>query len=301
MYRKNLLAISLALATTASCGAQTIEGIYKGLSSGPLKQAKLVKLPTGTLLRAGTLRISAQQVNAELAKSNPTTHTQIEKNRFFLLEQLATRLLLGAEARAWSKQNGKAFGKEVDDAAIRAYLQSVSSNVSVSDKEASSYYVDNKDMFSGAAYANIASELKSFLMNEKRQKAVTARIDTLSQRNTVEVDAVWCRAQSAQALNNTVDRARRSGKPALVDFGSTGCRPCDMLAPILDELRKTYAGKCSVQFVQVSENPILAARYGIQSIPVQVFFDGNGNEVYRHVGFFPKNQIVARLAAMGVK
>jgi thioredoxin 1 len=56
-----------------------------------------------------------------------------------------------------------------------------------------------------------------------------------------------------------------------------------------------------VVFVHVRENQILGARYGVQSIPVQVFFDKNGEEVFRHVGFYAQKEVLKQLARLGVK
>jgi len=86
-----------------------------------------------------------------------------------------------------------------------------------------------------------------------------------------------------------------------VEFGATGCVPCDMMQPILDNLRKDYPQKLNVVFVHVREEQVLAARYGIRSIPVQVFFDAQGQEVFRHVGFFAQAEVDKQLAAMGVR
>jgi len=61
------------------------------------------------------------------------------------------------------------------------------------------------------------------------------------------------------------------------------------------------AGHPNVLFVHVREEQVLAARYGVQSIPVQVFFDKDGREVFRHVGFFPQEELEKKLAEMGVK
>ena len=102
------------------------------------------------------------------------------------------------------------------------------------------------------------------------------------------------------AKDNPVDTARASGKPSLVDFGSTGCRPCDILAPILDALEEKYAGKLNVVFVHVGQEQILASRYGIQSIPMQFLYDKDGTEVFRHTGFGPQVEIEKKLAEMGV-
>jgi thioredoxin 1 len=98
-----------------------------------------------------------------------------------------------------------------------------------------------------------------------------------------------------------VDKARHSGKPTMVEFGAAGCVPCDMMQPILEQLRKDYPKKLNVVFVHVREEQILSARYGIRSIPVQVFFDAKGKEVFRHVGFFPQTEVDMQLAKMGVQ
>ena len=105
----------------------------------------------------------------------------------------------------------------------------------------------------------------------------------------------------AEAAPGPVAQARASGMPSLVDFGAKGCRPCDMLAPILDTLRTKYAGKMNVLFVNVREEPALAAQYGIEFIPVQVFFDKSGKEVFRHTGFWPQEEIEKKAAEMGVQ
>ena len=126
-------------------------------------------------------------------------------------------------------------------------------------------------------------------------------IQTLGQRMPIVVSAAWLKPAAEAARNNVVDKVRASGKPSLVDFGSKGCRPCDMLAPILEILKKKYDGKANVLFVSVREEQILASRYGIQSIPVQIFFDASGKEVFRHTGFWPQEELEKKLSEMGVK
>ena len=143
--------------------------------------------------------------------------------------------------------------------------------------------------------------MKDYLLSEKRRELVNAHIKTVGERATIEVSRTWLPRQYTLAMNNPVDKARKSGKPTLVDFGSTGCRPCDMMAPILDNLKKEYAGRVNVLFVHVGKEQILASRYGVQSIPVQVFYDKTGKETFRHTGFFPKEEIVSRLGETGGK
>ena len=89
--------------------------------------------------------------------------------------------------------------------------------------------------------------------------------------------------------------------PRLVDLGAGKCIPCKMMAPILEELKKTYAGKLDVQFIDVWVNPDEAPKYGIKIIPTQIFYDAAGKELFRHEGFFPKEDILAKWKELGVE
>ncbi len=89
--------------------------------------------------------------------------------------------------------------------------------------------------------------------------------------------------------------------PRLVDLGATKCIPCKMMAPILADLKKTYAGKVDVQFVDVWENPKAGEDCGIKLIPTQIFYDVAGKEVFRHEGFYSKEDILAKWKELGVE
>jgi thioredoxin 1 len=92
-----------------------------------------------------------------------------------------------------------------------------------------------------------------------------------------------------------------NGLPRLVDLGATKCIPCKMMAPILEDLKKTYAGKMDVQFIDVWENPEAGKTYGINLIPTQIFLDSEGKELFRHEGFFSKEEILAKWKEFGVE
>jgi thioredoxin 1 len=91
-----------------------------------------------------------------------------------------------------------------------------------------------------------------------------------------------------------------SGLPRLVDLGSTTCIPCKMMAPILEELRKEYAGRMQVEFIDTNVNPDAKRQYRIDLIPTQVFIDASGQEIDRHVGFISKEDILALWQAHGI-
>ena len=88
--------------------------------------------------------------------------------------------------------------------------------------------------------------------------------------------------------------------PKLVDLGSTTCIPCKEMAPILEELKTEYAGTVDVEFIDVNTNVAAADEYKINVIPTQIFYDAAGKEIFRHEGFFGKEDILAKWKDFGV-
>jgi len=89
--------------------------------------------------------------------------------------------------------------------------------------------------------------------------------------------------------------------PRVVDLGADKCIPCKKLAPILEELKKEYAGRVTVDFIDVWKDPKAGEPYKIRVIPTQIFFAADGKEVWRHEGFLPKEDFVKKFAELGVK
>lgn len=90
------------------------------------------------------------------------------------------------------------------------------------------------------------------------------------------------------------------GMVTMIDLGATECIPCRMMAPILDKLKKTYDGRAAIVFIDVWQDQSQAKKYGLRAIPTQIFFDENGREVTRHIGFMSEEAIVDQLKKMGV-
>ena len=87
--------------------------------------------------------------------------------------------------------------------------------------------------------------------------------------------------------------------PVLVDFWAPWCRPCLMVAPILDELAQEYSSKVTITRLDVDQNPRIASRYQIMAIPTMLLFK-KGKPISNIVGYKPKTELKRELdAALG--
>lgn len=99
--------------------------------------------------------------------------------------------------------------------------------------------------------------------------------------------------EAGQIVNNDL--------PKLVDLGADKCVPCKMMAPILEEMKVEFAGTFSVEFIDVWKFPDAAVPYNIKVIPTQIFFSSTGEELFRHEGFFSREDILAKWDELGVE
>lgn len=105
-----------------------------------------------------------------------------------------------------------------------------------------------------------------------------------------------------KAVSNTTGKDEGI-KVTFVEIGSVRCIPCKMMQPIMKEIEKEYSGQVKIVFhdVWTEQGKADAAKYKHRVIPTQVFLDKDGNEYYRHKGFFPKEEIVKVLKMKGVE
>jgi thioredoxin 1 len=122
----------------------------------------------------------------------------------------------------------------------------------------------------------------------KKNKASASSDSTLPLQASVA-------ASQTEATPNTFAKL-----PKLIDLGADKCIPCKAMAPILEGLKKEYAGKFHVEFIDVWKNPDAGKTFGIEMIPTQIFCDASGKQLFRHVGFFGKEDILAKWKELGV-
>ncbi|HUW22707.1 MAG TPA: thioredoxin [bacterium] len=82
--------------------------------------------------------------------------------------------------------------------------------------------------------------------------------------------------------------------PVLVDFWAEWCAPCLMVAPAIEEISRKYAGRLKVGKLNVDENPLTSAKYGIQSIPTFIIFK-NGKVLGQTAGAMPREGLEAKI------
>ena len=107
--------------------------------------------------------------------------------------------------------------------------------------------------------------------------------------------------ENTDLTSTSLKQAISNGKPTLAEFGRGVCIPCKEMKPILEELSVEYKGELNVVIVEIDDNVDLTRQFGIMMIPTQIFLDSEGEEVFRHIGFYPKEEIIAQLEKMGIE
>jgi thioredoxin 1 len=103
------------------------------------------------------------------------------------------------------------------------------------------------------------------------------------------------------AEGGELDNIPAKGMPTLVVLGTPTCPPCVRMKPILEKIARQYTEKAAVIPIDVGIYTEQMARFNVKAIPVEVFFNAAGREVYRHLGFMDEKSILDQFKKMGVE
>ena len=257
--------------------------------------------------------ITLGELEGRLDELPPQHRAAFEHEKHEFLEELIARELLLQEARKLRIAETEAYSAAIREHApqpghvervlIDLLLRNgVLDKVNVSDADLRSFYEEHKAEIPGDPLFEDAKDLlRSSLLQQKQYEAVEQYLAALADKADITRNEAWAEAQQMAAADNPLDNALKSGRPVVADFGRGKCVPCKMMKPILDDLAGQYQGRAEILIIEIDDYPALTRRCGIRAIPTQIFYDGTGEEVYRHQGFMPREDIVAQLERLGVK
>jgi thioredoxin 1 len=121
--------------------------------------------------------------------------------------------------------------------------------------------------------------------------------DFLADQTTPPIFAV----KGEVLVTNRLDIDFSKYQVTFLELGADRCIPCKKMQPIMKEIAAAFPDRVQVVFYDVWKDSAPAEKYGIQLIPTQVFLDHKGKEIARHVGLFPKEEILDLLKKHGVQ
>ena len=280
--------------TALSAGALTVGEAYPDFSEGILESAKLEKMDKSLLLKTNGFEIRDSFVKEIFGQVAPEIRKELEKNMLFLLDQEAMEELITQDAKSMGIAT-----EPPNEQMFQTYIDRVTKGATVSEKAAKTFYDENKEMVGGMPFDQVKEAIQGLLLQQKKQDTLQAHIQGLAKKAQMRINEDWVKEQIKLARDNPLDRARLSGKPTMVQFSSSGCSPCEMMKPIVKKLQKKYADTINVISSPVSKNQMLAKRFNVRAVPVQVFFDKNGKTVHHHMGFMAEADIINQFKKMG--
>lgn len=276
----------------------TVAENYPLFSASPIGAARFAVLPKDILIRTGEISISRQEIEQEIAGARPGVKEQLEQNAFYLLEQKLIEKVLLAEGRSNLEREGHDVANLSERDLLQTFIAGMLAWVTPTEEEMRDFYAANKELMGGMPYDRVKGQIEMFLTQQMQQEFIQDYILNILQDRDVEIATSWGAEKIALLLDNLVDKARSSGKPSLVNFGSDSCVPCQMMIPAREAVRDKYKERANVVYVHTDRDQILSSRFGIQSIPTLIFYDRNGMEVHRHVGMMEQEEMEEWLNVM---
>ena len=282
-------------------GLKTVEQLYPNLASGVLTYAKVETLAEGVLFKSEGIEIRSSDIDKSISNQPKQLQPELKKNSFYVLEQEATGKLLKKIAAEKLSNSGEDAASMDESQLLQTFFKELTKDIKVTDQDIDAFYKENESVFCGTPLESVRTQIESYVLQDKQQSFVDQYIQTLGQKIEIIVSDSWTSQQAVTAKDNPLDKARNEGKPTLAIFSAASCCGPDKMIPVKQALDKNYNSKINIVYIEPRKEQILAARYGIRSIPSQIIFDSKGKEYFRHSGFFSEQDIISKLSELGVK
>jgi thioredoxin 1 len=159
----------------------------------------------------------------------------------------------------------------------------------VTDKEVQAFYRQHRDVIGGKSLSQVREPLRMMILEQKQQERISVLVEKLRATATITTFPERLPKPPPPPMEaSTADAfqaALKSGRPTVVDFGSNNCPPCIRLRPVMRALKDAHKDRINVLFLEVSANRDLAMSYKVRLVPTLIFFDAQGREVHREIGF----------------
>ena len=281
-----------------SPGPGAIDSLYPNLSSGILMYAKAAPLPDNILLKTDGIEIAQKDIDQFIARQPRQLQRELPKYGFFALEQEATGRILLTLAGEELKKNNRDVTGMTDDQIRQTFFETLTKDIAVSDGDVEKFYKENETLFCGAPLAQVRKQIENQVLQDKKQRFLDAYTRNLGQTMEIIVADAWVKAQAQTARDNLLDQARANGKPTLAVFSAKSCCGPDKMAPLIGAVRKTFGDAINIISIDPRREQILSARYGIRSIPTQIFYDKTGKEYYRNSGLISEKDTIEKIGGM---
>ena len=299
------LTVAVCAIAAASCAisapAKTIDEMYPTLATDGLRFAVPADLSDGVILESGELKIKPNDLNEQIRLAPEEFWPQMKRNLFFVLETYVGALLLQYEAEEWVAQNPNINVKPDDEELILKFLAYLTNDVTVSDDDVNASLEAEKKAHPDVDFEKVKDQFKKLMLDQMVADARRDYISGIGKRYVIKVDQKWLAKQHSAAMDNPIDRARKSGKPTVVSFDSETSEPSKKMKPVFEAVAKDYSNKANIVLIKIEKEPVLGSRFAIDAVPAQLFFDKDGKEAFRHMGLFTKEQIAEKLLELSNK
>jgi thioredoxin 1 len=175
--------------------------------------------------------------------------------------------------------------------------------VEVADEEIEAFYAANRSLMEGASLEQVREVLRGILRAQKEQESVGAFIGMLHTNAAIQTYPERLPSPSPPVIPSATEeefhKALKSGRPTVADFGSNLCIPCIRLRPVLKAVKDAHGDRLNVLYLEVDEHKGLARKHRIQLVPTVIFFNADGKEVKRHMGYMDRKAMEEMLRKLG--